>query len=50
MFRKNCCMFGGRMPMPMENNDCCERPQCPIVEPTINKCIEREFCHEVQQE
>ncbi len=48
MFRKNCCMFGGRMPMPMENNDCCERPQCPIVEPTINKCIEREFCHEVQ--
>ena len=27
-------------------NQCCE-PKCPIIEPTINKCIEREFCHEV---
>lgn len=27
---------------------CCEpKMQCPIIEPTINKCIEREFCHEV---
>ena len=21
----------------------------PIIEPVINKCIEKEFCHEVQQ-
>ena len=49
MFGKKCCMFGG-MQMPMNNMDCCERePECPIVEPVINKCIEREFCHEVKQ-
>lgn len=42
MFRKNCCM-APRCEMPM--NDCCDRD--PIVEPAINKCIEREFCHEV---
>ena len=31
-------------------NCCCERqmPQDPIMEPPINKCIEREFYHEVQ--
>ncbi len=47
MFRKNCCMFGGRNNMPMMNDmDCCERE--PIVEPVINKCVEREFCHEVK--
>lgn len=44
MFRnRNCCNmgFGG-------NRDCgCG--QQPIVEPAINKCVEREFCHEVQQ-
>ena len=22
----------------------------PIIEPVINKCVEKEFCHEVQQE
>ena len=42
--KNNCCNrqmgFGGMM------NSCCT-PSCPIVEPTINKCIEREFCHEV---
>lgn len=29
---------------------CCpEPPMCqPITEPTITKCIEKEFCHEVQ--
>lgn len=45
LFNKKCCdrqMGYGMM------NDCC-MPQCPIVEPTINKCIEREFCHEVPQ-
>ena len=38
MFKKNCMC---QMP-----NNCCE-PNCPIVEPAINKCVEREFCHEV---
>lgn len=48
MFRKNCCMFGGAMQPQMHDMDCCDRePNCPIVEPTINKCVEREFCHEV---
>ena len=28
------------------NRDCGCKMQ-PIVEPAINKCIEREFCHEV---
>ena len=42
MFGKKCCM-ANNFDMPM--NDCCDRD--PIVEPAINKCIEREFCHEV---
>ena len=36
MFRKN---FG-----------CCQMNNCqngPIVEPAINKCVERQFCHEI---
>lgn len=51
LFNKhNCCnrqmgyntsMMGGYMDMQTE---------CPIVEPTINKCIEKEFYHEVPQE
>lgn len=43
--RRGCCNqmgFGGM------NRDCGCNPQ-PIVEPAINKCIEREFCHEVPQ-
>ena len=48
MFRKNCCMFGGGMQPQMHDMDCCDRePNCPIVEPAINKCVEREFYHEV---
>ena len=43
LFNKNCC---DRQMGMMDN--CC-MPSCPIVEPAINKCIEREFCHEVQQ-
>jgi hypothetical protein len=43
MFRRN---FG--MPC-CQMNPCCGEPQnCPIVEPAINKCIEREVCHEVK--
>ena len=48
MFNKRCCrdMFNQNM-MPQNMNqgmDCCNRE---IVEPTINKCVEREFYHEV---
>ncbi len=52
LFNKNCgCNrqignafgFGG---------GCCNQPMMeqPIIEPTINKCIEKEFYHEVPQE
>ncbi len=41
LFNKNCC---DRQMGMMDN--CCS----PIVEPAINKCVEREFCHEVQQD
>ena len=44
MFNKNNCC--DRQMGMMDN--CC-MPGCPIVEPAINKCVEREFCHEVQQ-
>lgn len=45
MFGKRCCQdrqmgFG----MPNMNSCCMEQP---IIEPTINKCIEKEFYHEV---
>ena len=33
-------------PMNPMQNGCCQQ-NCPIVEPAINKCVEREFCHEV---
>lgn len=49
LFGKNkCCDRQMGYGMTMMDN-CCT-PQCPIVEPAINKCVEREFCHEVQQE
>ena len=35
MFKRNFGMY----------NECCGNN--PIVEPAINKCVEREFCHEV---
>ncbi len=38
MFKK-CCI--NRMPI----NNCCDTP---IIEPVINKCVEKEFCHEVK--
>lgn len=52
MFNKRCCsgMQNQNMMMPpMDTNygmDCCNRE---IVEPAINKCVEREFYHEVPQ-
>lgn len=56
MFRNRCCnqMMGFGAPVmggcccnqPDPCNDPCERD---VVEPTINKCVEREFYHEVPQ-
>lgn len=43
LFNKRCCQD---MMMPQNGMDCCNRE---IVEPAINKCIEREFYHEVPQ-
>lgn len=45
MFNKRCCrdmQMQGMMPM-----DTCNPCNQEIIEPTINKCIEREFYHEV---
>ena len=43
MFRKNCCC--------MRPRQCCmPEMNCPIIEPTINKCVENNYCHEVKQE
>ncbi len=40
--------FGGYMP----EDRCCPQPicppPCPIIEPPIEKCIKRDFCHEVK--
>lgn len=41
--KKNCCDRQMGYGMPMQGN-----MGCPIVEPAINKCIEREFCHDVE--
>ena len=41
MFRRKCCMPNFDVP----GNDCLDRD--PVMEPAINKCIEREFCYEV---
>lgn len=40
-------MFGKKF---QNMNNCCQdrQPNCPIVEPVINKCVEREFCHDVE--
>lgn len=44
--RRRCCCNPG-MGFGMNQGQCGCNPQ-PIVEPAINKCIEREFCYEVQ--
>lgn len=43
--KNNCCDRQMGYGMPMQGN-----MGCPIVEPAINKCVEREFCHNVEQE
>lgn len=50
LFNKNCCCNRqGGFGMPMTG--CCQ-PQMegPVMEPTITKCVEKEFYHEVPQE
>ena len=44
MFNKRCCC-NRQMPMMPQMDQCCMEQ--PIVEPTINKCVEKEFYHEV---
>ena len=43
--KNNCCDRQMGYGMPMQEN-----MGCPIVEPAINKCVEREFCHNVEQD
>lgn len=46
MFNRNCCGRANQMPgygMPA-NQGMMEQP---VIEPTINKCVEKEFYHEV---
>lgn len=46
--KNNCCNrqmgFGAPMMQPQMGS-----MECPVVEPTINKCVEKEFYHEVPQ-
>ena len=47
MFNKRCCndrQFGMGYGMPMMQDGC---PEQPVIEPTITKCVEQEFYHEV---
>ena len=43
LFGRKCCRPTGC--------GCNQAPamECPVVEPTINKCVEKEFYHEVPQ-
>lgn len=51
MFNRNCCRQNYAMPnYGMQNyggQGCCQRQTQPVVEPTINKCIQKDFYHEV---
>ncbi len=54
LFGKKCCrpMMGMNQAPMMDGCGCNQQPamECPVVEPTINKCVEKEFYHEVPQE
>lgn len=40
MFNRNCCQ---------RQNMCCEpRRNCPVMEPQVTNCVEKEFYHEVE--
>lgn len=48
LFNKKCdCNRQMGYQMPMMQNNMVQGMECPVVEPTINKCVEREFYHEV---
>ncbi len=51
LFGKKCCrpMMGMNQAPMMDGCGCNQQPamECPVVEPTINKCVEKEFYHEV---
>ncbi|MCM1370592.1 MAG: CotD family spore coat protein [Clostridium sp.] len=48
LFNNKCCNRQRGFGMNI-GNPCCDRPQMesPIMEPTITKCVEKEFYHEV---
>lgn len=51
LFNKRCnCDRQMGYQMPMMQNNMVQGMECPVVEPTINKCVEREFYHEVPQD
>lgn len=41
-------MFTRRFGMTGPMNNCNCDQECPIIEPAINQCVERQFCHEVK--
>ncbi len=51
MFNRRCCNdnrqngMGFGMPFGMQQGGCCNEQ--PVIEPTITKCVEQEFYHEV---
>lgn len=48
LFNKNCCCNRqGGFGFPMNNGSCQQQMEGPVMEPTITKCIEKEFYHEV---
>lgn len=48
LFNKNCCCNRqGGFGFPMNNGCCQQQMEGPVMEPTITKCIEKEFYHEV---
>ena len=51
LFNKRCnCERQMGYQMPMMQNNMMQGMSCPVVEPTITKCVEKEFFHEVPQD
>ena len=44
MFNQNCCNQNNNN---MFGRQCCQRQVQEVIEPTINKCIQKDFYHEV---
>ncbi len=48
LFNRNCgCNRQGGFDMNMNNGCCQPQMEGPVMEPTITKCVEKEFYHEV---